>query len=144
MTLQQLRYLIAVAEYDGRNEAENGAFSDLIFVALIAIRDRLRPDAADAVATARRAGIQTVMITGDNPLTAEAIAREFPQVEITFCVRGGPTLNDATREDAEIAGIRFPELKRTAQHNHHQNQAASRSQPCLAASFKITIESTDT
>ena len=68
--------VIAVAEYDGENKTESGAFSDLIFVALIAIRDRLRPDAADAVATARRAGIQTVMITGDNPLTAEAIARE--------------------------------------------------------------------
>ena len=68
--------IIAVAEYDGRNPTENGAFANLTFVALIAIRDRLRPDAADAVATARQAGIQTVMITGDNPLTAEAIARE--------------------------------------------------------------------
>lgn len=68
--------VIAVAEYDGRNPTEDGSFSHLTFVALIAIRDRLRPDASDAVATARQAGIQTVMITGDNPLTAEAIARE--------------------------------------------------------------------
>ena len=77
--------VIAVAEYDGQNETEDGAFSDLIFVALIAIRDHLRPDAADAVSTARRAGIQTVMITGDNPLTAEAIARECG-----ILVQGGP------------------------------------------------------
>lgn len=68
--------IIAVAEYDGRNPTEKGDFANLILISLIAIRDRLRPDAADAVATARQAGIQTVMITGDNPLTAESIARE--------------------------------------------------------------------
>ncbi|MBR4863023.1 MAG: DUF89 family protein [Oscillospiraceae bacterium] len=39
---------------------------------------------------------------------AEIIAEAFPQLEITFCVRGKPIVNDATREDAEIAGIRFP------------------------------------
>ncbi len=68
--------VIAVAEYDGENRTETGAFASLTFIALIAIRDCLRPDAADSVAAARRAGIQTVMITGDNPLTAAAIARE--------------------------------------------------------------------
>lgn len=68
--------VLAAAEYAGRNETENGAFDDLVFVALIAARDRIRPDAVQAVETAREAGIQTVMITGDNPLTAGAIARE--------------------------------------------------------------------
>ena len=79
--------VIAVAEYEGRNQGEDGSFADLTFIALIAIRDRLRPDAADAVTTARQAGIQTVMITGDNPLTAEAIARECGILQA-----GGPHL----------------------------------------------------
>lgn len=39
---------------------------------------------------------------------AEEIARAYPQLEITFCVRGGPSQNDATRADAELAGIPFP------------------------------------
>ncbi len=39
---------------------------------------------------------------------AEEIARAYPNIAITFCVRGGPTLNDATREDAALAGIPFP------------------------------------
>ena len=39
---------------------------------------------------------------------AEQIARRYPHVQITFCVRGGPTLNDATREDAAEVGIPFP------------------------------------
>ena len=39
---------------------------------------------------------------------AEEIARAYPHLEITFCVRGGPSQNDATRADAELAGITFP------------------------------------
>ncbi len=68
--------VLAVAEASGENRTETGEFSSLTFIALIAIRDRLRSDAKSAVATARRAGIQTVMITGDNPLTAASIAQE--------------------------------------------------------------------
>ena len=40
-------------------------------------------------------------------LFAEEIQRQYPNLEITFCVRGGITINDATREDAEIVGIPF-------------------------------------
>ena len=40
-------------------------------------------------------------------LFAEEIQRQYPGLEITFCVRGGITLNDATREDARIVGIPF-------------------------------------
>jgi uncharacterized protein with ATP-grasp and redox domains len=40
-------------------------------------------------------------------LFAEEIQRNYPELEITFCVRGGLTINDATREDAEIVGIPF-------------------------------------
>lgn len=44
---------------------------------------------------------------GFDRLFAEAIAEKYPQMEITFCVRGGPALNDATREDAIQVGIPF-------------------------------------
>lgn len=39
---------------------------------------------------------------------AEEIQKKYPQLRITFCVRGGPALNDALREDAEAVGISFP------------------------------------
>lgn len=44
---------------------------------------------------------------GFDRIFAEAIAKVHPNLEITFCVRGGPTLNDATREDAAAVGIPF-------------------------------------
>ena len=44
---------------------------------LIGIADPPRPEAIAAIAEARGAGIRTVMITGDHPVTARAIAREL-------------------------------------------------------------------
>ncbi|HEX6384686.1 MAG TPA: cation-translocating P-type ATPase [Anaerolineae bacterium] len=50
---------------------------DLIFVGLAGMIDPPRREAGLAVALARQAGIRTVMITGDYPKTAEAVAREI-------------------------------------------------------------------
>lgn len=45
---------------------------------------------------------------GMDRIFAEEIHKAYPQLEITFCVRGGITVNDATREDARIVGLPFP------------------------------------
>ena len=45
---------------------------------------------------------------GFDRLLAEQIHAVYPDLQITFCVRGGPASNDATREDAAEVGIRFP------------------------------------
>ena len=45
---------------------------------------------------------------GMDRIFAEEIHKAYPHLEITFCVRGGNTINDATREDAAIVGIPFP------------------------------------
>ena len=45
---------------------------------------------------------------GFDRVLAEVMSTTYPQLEITFCVRGGPALNDATREDAQAVGIPFP------------------------------------
>jgi Ca2+-transporting ATPase len=50
---------------------------DLIFIGLIGMIDPPRPEARDAVAMCKAAGIRPVMVTGDHPLTALAIAREL-------------------------------------------------------------------
>ncbi|MCE9853639.1 zinc/cadmium/mercury/lead-transporting ATPase [Shewanella chilikensis] len=46
-------------------------------VAIIALRDQLRVEAAEAIAKLRRLGIDSIMLTGDNPRTAKAIAEEL-------------------------------------------------------------------
>jgi len=50
---------------------------DLDLVGLIGLADPPRPEAIEAIAAARAAGIRTVMITGDHPATARAIAVEL-------------------------------------------------------------------
>ena len=39
---------------------------------------------------------------------AEALSRRYPDLKITFCVRGFPVYNDATRQDYEFMGIPYP------------------------------------
>lgn len=58
---------------------EDGSFAEeqLVFLGFIAFIDPLREGVAESVETARRAGIDVVMITGDHPMTALAIAREL-------------------------------------------------------------------
>ncbi|MQC25904.1 MAG: cation-translocating P-type ATPase [Chloroflexi bacterium] len=54
---------------------------DLIFVGLLGMIDPPRPEVRQALAKARTAGIRTVMITGDYPQTALAIAQQIGLIE---------------------------------------------------------------
>ena len=73
MAGQGLRVL-AAAYRDGLSEpAEEG----LTLIGLYGISDPPRPGAAEAVAAAAAAGVTTVMISGDNAITATAIGREL-------------------------------------------------------------------
>ena len=45
---------------------------------------------------------------GFDRIFAEEIAKQYPHLSVTFCVRGGIAQNDATREDAAAVGIPFP------------------------------------
>lgn len=69
------------AESDLNAQASQGATPVLLAVdgevaALIAIRDPLRSDSVAALARLHRQGYRLVMLTGDNPVTANAIAKE--------------------------------------------------------------------
>lgn len=70
------RRVLAVAYRPARaNLPEDEWEEELIFMGLVGMTDPPRPEAAQAVAAAARAGVRTIMITGDHPHTAAAVAR---------------------------------------------------------------------
>jgi len=76
MASEGLRVLALASKREGfgrRSEIEN----DLVFLGLAGLNDPPRPEAREALQTTRKAGIRVVMITGDNLLTATAIARDL-------------------------------------------------------------------
>lgn len=73
---------------------------DLIFVGLMGMIDPPRPQAKPAIEKARRAGIRTLMITGDFPDTAEEIAEEIALLQSGHGVLTGSQLD--TMDDAAL------------------------------------------
>ncbi|MFW5692117.1 MAG: cation-translocating P-type ATPase [Chloroflexota bacterium] len=67
---------------------------DLIFTGMVGMIDPPRVEVRDAVARSRAAGMRPVMITGDHPLTAQAIAHEL----------------DISRDDVVITGAELARM----------------------------------
>ncbi len=72
---------------------------DLVFVGLSAMHDPPRQEAKEAVARCREAGIRVVMITGDHPHTAAAIARELGIAGETDTAVSGTEIDKMSDED---------------------------------------------
>ena len=71
---------------------------ELVLLGLVAMTDPARPEVGPAVERARRAGIRTMMITGDYPDTARAIAQEVGLWRPGGEVLTGAELNDLSDE----------------------------------------------
>jgi Ca2+-transporting ATPase len=91
---------------------------ELVLLGLIGMIDPPRAEAKSAVLTARRAHIRTVMITGDHPATAQAIARELTIFEPGSRLVTGAELRtmdeaalDAIVEDVRVFARVDPEHK---------------------------------
>ncbi len=97
MADQGLRVLgVARARFAGQDWPAIEHDFDFEFVGLIGLADPLRPEIAQAVRECQQAGIRVVMITGDYPATARAIARQA-QLDASE-VLSGDTL-DALSDD---------------------------------------------
>lgn len=68
--------LLAVAITEDSINKNCNLNQGLTLLGIFALRDPLRDNAYDSVQTAKQAGIHTIMITGDSPETAEAIAND--------------------------------------------------------------------
>lgn len=103
MTKKGIRALVLATSTYEKN------MDDLIFVGAVFIKDEVREDAIEGIKIVTKAGIQTVMITGDNKDTAIAIAKECGIINnINDIVLTSDELNKRT--DAEIKQI-LPHLK---------------------------------
>ena len=74
MASEALRVLAVASK---SNAALETAEQEMTFLGLVGMIDPPRPEAKAAVQTCENAGIKAVMITGDHPITAQAIAREL-------------------------------------------------------------------
>ena len=110
MSEDALRVLaVAYKEIDQipENPTSDELERDLIFIGLVGMIDPPRPEAKDAVAICRRAGIKPVMITGDHVVTASAIAKELGILEEGDRAITGAELDAMTDSelDAQVESI---------------------------------------
>jgi len=73
--------------------------TDLNFIGFIGLIDPPRPEAAAAIAKAKKAGVRTIMITGDHAITAAAIARELGIIAAKEGIITGEDLGKLTDEE---------------------------------------------
>ncbi len=104
MAGEALRVLAMAAKADARPaKAERG----MTFLGLAGMIDPPRPEAKAAIAMCEEAGIRAVMITGDHPMTAQAMARELGMLRRGGRVVTGVELEEMSDEklEREVEGI---------------------------------------
>jgi Ca2+-transporting ATPase len=92
---------VAQTRSDGPPWPETPQGFNLHWLGLVGLADPIRPTVAEAVRECRQAGIRVVMITGDYPATAEAIARQAGLADGQML--SGPQL--AALDDAALAAV---------------------------------------
>lgn len=77
MASEGFRMLAVAMKEDARGKESSSWEEEMIFLGFVGLQDPPRLEARQAIADCRAAGIRPVMITGDHPATALAIAREL-------------------------------------------------------------------
>jgi P-type Ca2+ transporter type 2C len=77
-------------------------FEDLTFLGLIGLADPPRADVPGAIEACKEAGIQVIMVTGDHPMTAQAIGRSVGLGSYPRCIEGRELARLLQRRDDAI------------------------------------------
>uniref|UniRef100_A0A0N5AJW8 Sodium/potassium-transporting ATPase subunit alpha n=1 Tax=Syphacia muris TaxID=451379 RepID=A0A0N5AJW8_9BILA len=114
-------YTLDVKDYpDGfefNTDDVNFPLNGLRFVGLVSMIDPPRAAVPDAVAKCRSAGIKVVMVTGDHPITAKAIAKavgiisEGTETVEDIAIRKGCTVEEVDPREAKAAVIHGSDLR---------------------------------
>jgi len=99
--------VLAVGQANCEPDAPPAALDSLHcrFLGLVGLIDPVRPDVPEAVERLRHAGIRVIMITGDHPATARAIARQAGIEEGEVLSGADLRLIPADRLEATLAGL---------------------------------------
>jgi len=91
------------AKRDGNQVVFEDIFKKMTFIGLVGIQDPLRDGVTEAVKECQRAGVIVRMVTGDNKLTAQAIAKDCGILEPDSVVMEGPEFRNLSKmEQNEI------------------------------------------
>lgn len=103
---------VATQEEDPKSVVFNRVFKDMVFLGIVGIQDPLRVGVTDAVRACQKAGVVVRMVTGDNLLTAKAIATECGIYTEDGLVMEGPAFRklDSPQRRAEMYQV-IPRLQ---------------------------------
>jgi Ca2+-transporting ATPase len=100
---------------DGGNEVVfDDLFSDMAFIGVVGIQDPLREGVPEAVKLCQQAGVVVRMVTGDNKITAEAIAKECGITQPDSIVMEGPEFRNLSKLEQEQIIPRLHVLARSS------------------------------
>ena len=90
--------------------------ANLTLLGVAGIKDPIRPETAEAVRLLRQAGVVVRMVTGDNKLTAEAIAREAGILEDgdDGLILEGPVFRKMSQSEKEAVAVKIRVLARSS------------------------------
>jgi Ca2+-transporting ATPase len=101
--LRVLGFAYRPLDHQPQDTQAEAAEQDLVWLGLAGMIDALRPEVRQAVQRCRDAGIRPMMITGDHPLTALAIAQDLAIADSQTTVITGTELEAMAQPDLEAA-----------------------------------------
>jgi Cu+-exporting ATPase len=100
-------YLQQIAQLAGQGQTPMLLAVETVLVGIIAVADPIKADSAQAVRQLQSQGIRVLMVTGDNPITAQAIAEQAGIAEIRAQVlpHEKAAVVKALQEQGEVVGM---------------------------------------
>ena len=101
------RWLDELADLEGQGKTAFVAGWDSLARGVIAVADTIRPESAEAIHALQGAGIETVMVTGDNSRTAEQIASQVGVEEVRSEVLPGEKADVVSAYQRDAKSVAF-------------------------------------
>lgn len=115
-------------------------FKNMTFIGMVGIQDPLREGVADAVRDCQRAGVIVRMVTGDNKMTAQAIATECGILQPDGVVMEGPVFRNLSRLEQEAV---IPNLQVLARSSPEDKRILVRRLKDLGETVAVTGDGTN-